>query len=231
MKGLQDESTFQSPQQLYFQPLPENAVYSTVHVTQNNTVKWTINTVQVMYHVRNNHCSYTKIKILCRKKKPLRFTMLSSSLWSVVNQSTVTWRASHFHAEQISTEDNQRSCWPPTVKVDTSVVTVNSLERTLHVTQTWQPYLFSGFWHKLCVRETDKPILKLEAFNLFSSKEMSLSTFESEYHDDYGTWQEQSNTESHSAYSSGNTYMCNTWRGKGGQGFWYNTQEQDTVKP
>jgi hypothetical protein len=25
--------------------------------------------------------------------------------------------------------------------------------------------------------------------------------------------------------------MCNTWRGKGGQGFWYNTQEQDTVKP
>jgi hypothetical protein len=168
---------------------------------------------------------------LMQKKKTLRFTMLRSSLWSVVNQSTVTWRASQFHEEKISTENDQRSCSTPTMRVDTSGVTVNSLERTLHVTQTWRPYLFSGFWHKLCVRETDKPILKLEAFYLFSSKEMSLSTFKSECHDDYGTWQEQSNTESQSAYSSANTYMCNTWRVKGGQGFWYNTQEQDTVKP
>jgi len=43
MEGQQDETTFQSLQQLYFQPLPENAVYSaaatTVHVPQNNTVK------------------------------------------------------------------------------------------------------------------------------------------------------------------------------------------------
>jgi hypothetical protein len=143
----------------------------------------------------------------------------------------VTWRASHFHEEQTSTEDEQRSCWPPKVRAETSVVTVNSLERTLHIIQTWQPYLFSGFWHKLYVRETDRPILKLEALNFFSSKEMSLSTFKSECHDDYGTWQEQSNSESQSAYSSANTYKCSTWRDRGGQGFWNNTQEQDTVKP
>jgi hypothetical protein len=71
MEGQQDESTFQSPQQLYFQPLPENALYSTVattvHVPQTNTVKWTINTIQVRYHVRANHCSYTKITISCKK--------------------------------------------------------------------------------------------------------------------------------------------------------------------
>jgi hypothetical protein len=209
--------------------LPENVVYSTaattVHVPQNNTVKWTINIFQVRYHVNTNHCSYTKSKILCRKKKPIRFTMLRSSLWSVAHQSTVTWRTSHFHEEQTSTEDDQRSCWPPRMRADTSVVPASSLERTLHVTQTWETYLFPGFWYKLCVRETAKPILKLEAFNLFSSKEMSLSTFKSKCHDDYGTWQEQSNNESHSAYSSANIYMCNTWRDKGGQGFWYNTQE------
>ena len=91
----QDESTFHSPQQLYFQALPENAVYSTaattVHARQNNIVKWTINIFQVRYHVRTNHCSYTKIKILHIKKNTVRFTMLRNSLWSVVHQSTVTW--------------------------------------------------------------------------------------------------------------------------------------------
>jgi len=71
-----------------------------------------------------------------QKNKTIRITMLRSYLWSVVHQSTVTWRASHFHEEQTSTEDDQRSCWPPTMRAETSVVTVNSLKRTLHVTQT-----------------------------------------------------------------------------------------------
>lgn len=72
MDGQQDDTTFQSPQQLHFQPFPETAVYSisssTVHVPQNDTVKWMINIVQVRYLVQN-HCSYTKIKTLCSKKK------------------------------------------------------------------------------------------------------------------------------------------------------------------
>jgi hypothetical protein len=185
--------------------------------------------IKLYYKMDDKHCSgqvsrkdqplsiYQNQKPM-QKKKPIRFTKLSSSLRSVVHQSTVTWTGSHFHEEQKSTEDDQRRCWPP-MRGDTSVVTVNSLERTLHVTQTWQPYLFSGLWHKLCVRETDKPILQLEAFKIFSFKEMSLSTFKSECHDDYGTWQEQSNTDSQSVYSSANISCATHEETKVGKGF------------
>ena len=199
MEGQQDESTFQSPQQLYFQPLPENALYSTVattvHVPQNNTVKWTINTIQVRYHVRANHCSYTKITISCKKNIYIYiyiyiwFTTLISSLWSVVHQSTVTWRASHFHEEQSITEDDQRSWWPPTMRADWHI--------SDHCQQPGEDTAcdanmttISVFWIltlTLCKRNWLANLQTGSIQPLLIQR--NVTTFKSKCHDDYGTWQ------------------------------------------